>query len=506
MKTNTLLSAIVLLNNLSYVAQVGTPQLPNYTPIQIDHSYPTNQHSQFKTSNTNYQNKALTAQSFIKQQHKARLGNFPQYTPNMTPEERQRENERFINEQLAKQQGYQTPNAQNNFNQLSPYQNKSEYYKQLLTRVHRINQQLVQTGHYNSPGFNNDLPNYQRAKNTLTAMLSGAQPLSIKDALYQIESAYGNLHLSYQQYINRIQLSGKFIKHWLVENRYDLNNPEALHLGIQKFMGDTLYIKGIQKIDGNTINGKQGHTPFFYDFIDTGAVQDFRNYFLTKALATGTGQCHTLPLVYLVLAEEIGAETYLSFSLHHSFIKYKNNKGTIVNYESTIDWSMSDQQYEEEMSTISEGEKNGFYLDTLNKRQIISSFLVDLSYYFQQEHWVHDGSFINDCLSSSAQYFNNQYGNNPEWYYLKGTLLVAQLEQTLQACGITNLEEIPKHPKALKAFKAVQNHEMLIEKLGIQGMPEEVFHRMIEKHDRKGKLQQAKKIDTKSTKNLFFNF
>src|SRR5690606_10776946 len=106
------------------------------------------------------------------------------------------------------------------------------------------------------------------------------------------------------------------------------HDAEALHMGIQKFMGDTLYIHS---------NGKRkGHLPYYYDFIDP-IGKDRRNYFVTKTLATGSGQCHTLPVVYLLLAEALGVEAYMAYNPQHSFIRFRNNGGSVINYETTVD-------------------------------------------------------------------------------------------------------------------------------------------------------------------------
>jgi len=77
----------------------------------------------------------------------------------------------------------------------------------------------------------------------LKDMLSGKQKLSVKDAYFAVESAYGNLHLTSEEYNNTINTNVKFIKLWLTQQGYDLNDPEAVHYGIQHFMSDTLKLK-----------------------------------------------------------------------------------------------------------------------------------------------------------------------------------------------------------------------------------------------------------------------
>lgn len=113
----------------------------------------------------------------------------------------------------------------------------------------------TQQNYYESSTYLTDLPNYLKARDMIREMLEGKRELSVKDAFYFMEAAYTQLHLNYDEYNQIIRANADFIRQWLAENKYSLQNPEALHYGIQKFMSDTLYI---------TVNGKkQGHIPYY---------------------------------------------------------------------------------------------------------------------------------------------------------------------------------------------------------------------------------------------------
>ena len=57
--------------------------------------------------------------------------------------------------------------------------------------------------------------------------------------------------------------------------------------------------------------------------------------FVQKLLVTGKGQCNSLPKLYLILAEEIGAEAHLALSPNHSYIKFPDDEGNWHNIELT---------------------------------------------------------------------------------------------------------------------------------------------------------------------------
>lgn len=60
-----------------------------------------------------------------------------------------------------------------------------------------------------------------------------------------------------------------------------------------------------------------------YDFEDFYARGDLSKYMVSKLLAQNTGQCHSLPLLYLILAEELGVKAHLCFSPNHSILNYQ---------------------------------------------------------------------------------------------------------------------------------------------------------------------------------------
>ena len=259
----------------------------------------------------------------------------------------------------------------------------------LLKEANQKTKSQNEINYYNSPDFLNDQATYINAKDFIIEMLEKKRPLSIKDAFYKSESAYGNLLLTYDEYNKLIASNANFILQWLKEHKYNLNNQEAIHFGIQKFMSDTLYIHS---------NGKRiGHMPYYYDYIDFTAKNDRRNYFVTKTLATGTGQCHTFPVTYLILAEALGIEANLAYNPRHSFIRYKNNKGAVINYETTVDRFLADAFYLQTLPIMAKAQKNKLYIFSLTKKQVVASVLYDMAINFTREHWLADKIFVTEC-------------------------------------------------------------------------------------------------------------
>lgn len=475
--------------------------------VQPEQSHNKQQQQQLPPITPNNKNNANTIIQQQQIQNRKMMGySGPVYTPSMTKEEKIKENNRFIQEQLAKQIGYQQPNPQNNFTQLSSQEIQYQQLINDLNQEYQLSNYLDKMEYYQSQKYLSDLTPFNNVKDMLKDMLSGKSTLSIKDAYYHVELAYGNLHLTYDEYSKIIDANAKFIKLWLTEQGYDLNNPEALHYGIQRLMNDTLKLAHT-KID-DPFSGKftTTHIPYYYDYDDYTAKNDKRNYFVTKTLATGTGQCHTLPITYLILAEALGVEAYLSYNPQHSFIRFKNNKGVMVNYETTVGQFMTDQFYLETLPVMAKAKRNNLYLQTLTKEQVIATTLIDLAANFTFKHWLGNTSFIEDCLETANQQFPEMEYINTRSHYLHRKLYAYEINNKIQKKGLNGLDEIPNDPEALKVYQAYQAYMDRVNQLGFQDFPEQEYMRMMEYHDIKGKLQAAKKIDAKTKKSLFLTY
>ena len=367
----------------------------------------------------------------------------------------------------------------------------------LLNEANSLQNITTEQEYYASEKFKSDENNYLKAQKRITQMLEGQLPLSIKEAFYVAEAAYGDLHLSYDEYCKLIQDNSNFIKQWLSQNQYNIADPEALHYGIQKFMSDTLYIN----VDGK----KRGHYPFYYDYIDAQAKSDKRNYFVTKTLATGSGQCHTFPITYLILAETFNLEAGLAYNPQHSFIRYANNKGTMVNYETTIDRFLPNAYYMETLPVMSETQRNSLYVSELTKKQVVASVLFDLASNFIREHWLHDKTFVLQCMNTAEPFFPSKGYINLSHANLYKRLYAEEFNVKVKQKGITNLADIEKYPDLLQAFRQYYQYMESINKLGIQELPDSEYLRMLEYYDDKGKIQLARKINAKTKKSLFIN-
>lgn len=321
---------------------------------------------------------------------------------------------------------------------------------------------------------------YQSAFDKVNDMLSGKNGLSFTDACYYTEAAYGDAYMTHAEYKNSIAQSAAFIKKWMQQQHIPATALN-MHYAIQLFMGDTMRV--VMKLADKAGGEITTHYPFKYDYADYDGKTDYRNYFSTKCLATGTGQCNSMPIVYLQLCEALGVKGYLTFAPFHSFVKYTNDKGDIINYEPTSHWTISDKWYQDNLGVTPRAKAKGIYLDTLNKKQAVANTLVDLAISYILRKPDPDSAFIMKCLTTAQQYFPKR--NNVYVYLAHGSLLSRQLEKAMRKHGLQDLNEAKNYADTNNLYTSLMQNESYLTAMGYRELPQALYEEMVQ-HQKNG--------------------
>jgi hypothetical protein len=383
--------------------------------------------------------------------------------------------------------------------------NAQQYQQQEQLKTQQQNEQLIQEAEtyqnqqkgnkrsyspdennavtYSLPSFsdNPETESYQLAFTSLNNMLAGKEPLSLKKAVFEVENAYFNNSLNYQSFEKQIQECVKFSKLALTQHGYKDNDPWAANWILYQFMADTLALK----INEKTI----AHAPLKYDFDDFDGQNDWSKMFVTKLLTTKTGQCHSLPLLYLILCNELGTKAYLSYSPRHSFVKIKDNRGNMYNLELTNGHIVSDAFITGSGFLKADALKNKIYMDTLGLRKQIASCMVDLAQGYC--HKFGYDAFMLKCANTALKY-------NPanidalqvkaNYYTILNHHIARQLPQ------IKTREDLDKYPKAKEILMLRNQMYEAVDKSGYQEMPAEAYQNWLQSvNTEKYKQEHTKK-------------
>lgn len=77
-----------------------------------------------------------------------------------------------------------------------------------------------------------------------------------------------------------------------------------------------------------------GHRPFDYDHADPLGAS-IGNMLIANYLKRRRGQCVSMPILFLILAEKLGVELALATAPHHVFVRYTDPAGHVINIEAT---------------------------------------------------------------------------------------------------------------------------------------------------------------------------
>ncbi len=309
---------------------------------------------------------------------------------------------------------------------------------------------------------------YEEAFEHINCMLDNSCELSFKTAVYEVENAYleGNLDsIIFEGEIRKLTvLAENLIKsRTLKYEGKDIREVEK-YAALFSVMKDSI---AIQDTEGNLFK----YIPYTYDFVDIWGHGDWKNMFVSKLLATRKGNCHSLPYLYKILAEELDAEAYLALAPNHIYIKHQKEEGGWYNTELTTgifpfdSWLMASGYIHLDAIT------NKLYMEALSDKQSIALCLVDLAQGFERKFPKNNGSFIQKCVDAALQ----QYPTYANALILKAETYKKQLEKE------ADVENGALDSKALQdktfrnKFLSLQNNYMQIHELGYRRMPKEMY-------------------------------
>ncbi|MDR2651838.1 MAG: hypothetical protein LBC68_05935 [Prevotellaceae bacterium] len=305
---------------------------------------------------------------------------------------------------------------------------------------------------------------FYQAFEEINSMLKSEKPLHLGRTVFLVENAfYGNL-LDYSDYQNFIKHKVQLCNQKIKEENLNGNDNVVKNMMLFRLISDTLKFKntGMEK----TLT----HLPVKYDYDDYKSTTNYDSHFVTKLMRTGIGQCYSMPLYYLILAEEIKADAYLSFSPRHSFIKIQDKKGAWYNLELTCNAILSDAHYMNSGYIKAEAIRNKIYLEPLDKTNIVAEMLITLARYYYMKYGFDD--FYLKCLDTAMQYLSNDLN----------VLMAKAQYQTQLVLTIADLLNAKK-PEILKtkSSKAYIHYEKMqklyeqIDNLGYEPFPDELY-------------------------------
>ncbi|MCC6290011.1 MAG: hypothetical protein IT249_19195 [Chitinophagaceae bacterium] len=301
---------------------------------------------------------------------------------------------------------------------------------------------------------------------------------SISKVIYLSESAWYDNPPSWQQFQADIQKYANVVKQILQREGLSVKNNAAINYAIQKlYKQDNIYYDSITKKQ-LTIAKLE------YDFNDPMGDDDWRNMFVIKLLQKGKGQCHSLPLNYLSVAEQLGGKAYLALAPSHSYIQYFDEKDRQYNFETTNGHFITEAWLMQSTGVSAAALKQGTYLDSLSSRKLYAQCLGDMLYGYVTKVGYDEVAeqMINKILETDSS--NITALSMQAWYLNK------LLNEKARMAGSPHPEQLINYPALYAIYKDLMTVYAKLDHIGVQSMPLDVYRQWLKSMDEDNQKEQ----------------
>lgn len=329
---------------------------------------------------------------------------------------------------------------------------------------------------------------YSVAFEELKAMLDDKQKPSFKRAVFVTENAYFENTLDYTNFCESITYLSEITKRWCKANPlkdYTFKDSTNVHLnaGIFYTLTDTIF----------STQGTIVSLPYVYDFHVCFARENWLNMFVTNLLATNKGNCHSLPFLYKMIAEELGADVWLSFTPNHIYLRNRCKKTGWYNTEMTNasfpneGWLMA-SGYVSVNSIVS-----GIYMDTLGLKQSIAVCVNDLAKGYTRKMENPDLDFVLQCCDLGLKYFPNY----AELLFLKAETHLKLFKDYEDNYGLNVQNESHPQSKIVRYhLKEMEESYSLLAQYDYRELPAKMFNEWMEALENNAEKYQNNEIKT----------
>jgi hypothetical protein len=235
---------------------------------------------------------------------------------------------------------------------------------------------------------------YQTAFDEMISMIKNEKPVSFKRAVFLVENAHYDNKLNYSDFCAKIDKHVKKIREII---KYQSADAQKL-----KTVGNwAAFVYMTAELPENE------DKPFLYDFDHFSSSENEENGFVTKLLQTKKGNCRSLPFLYKIFANEIGAEAYLALAPMHCYIKHKDDGGKWRNIELTNGSLARDVWIIQNMGVTAEQIASGIYMRALSEKESIAICITDLLRSYDHKYIL--DQFALPMIDTVLAYFPNDF-------------------------------------------------------------------------------------------------
>jgi hypothetical protein len=301
---------------------------------------------------------------------------------------------------------------------------------------------------------------YKQAVDEICDMLNEKKPLSFKRAVFLTENAYYNGQLNYTDFCNEIE-NIKIIVTKMIEAKGLQKYRTAGNWAVFSFM--------TEKIPENN------YSPFQYDFENFMGDKDYESFMVSSLLKNKKGNCHSLPYLYKILAEEVNVEAFIALAPMHVFIKHKDEKGQWWNLELTSGTFSRTSFIIESFNVTDAGMESGLYMKPLTLKESIALCLSDLLDYYDKQTGIFYGEVVRKAYSTGLSVYPNsllQLAKRDEIKY--------RLDKAMEVKGLNDYSKIEPYPELIELYEEMDKTVKYIQQIGFSKLTDKQYREKVE--------------------------
>lgn len=298
---------------------------------------------------------------------------------------------------------------------------------------------------------------FENAYRVIEAMLTDDLPLDFAGAIFAVENCMYDGQLDHTAYITEINRIAEGVKQMVSFGSISAPSRDmALNYAIFLFYTQPCPLNN--------------NHPYEYDQSSLLSDAGFTGGMVTNLLKTGKGTCRSLPYLYKIIADKVGAKAYIANAPLHSYIRQQDFEGKWWNFETTTG-SFSRSSYIMESFHINENAiKSGLYMTNLTAKETIVQCLYDLLCIYERKTGFYSNDFVRKCYTLGLKY---HYADNLHTFRIND--LKYQLDKKAWNKGLRSEAEIRKDTELRKEYDYLQQQQKEFEEMGYHAFTTEEY-------------------------------
>jgi len=300
-----------------------------------------------------------------------------------------------------------------------------------------------------------DFPYFKVAVDEISEMLNGQKPLSFKRAVYLTENAYYNGRLNWTTFCGDIDII-----------KYNINRMIAAK-NLQRFKTAGNWAIFTYMMDSVPENN---FTPCRYDFENFMGDKDYQSFMVAHLLETKKGNCHSLPYLYKILADEVNVEAFIALAPMHCFIKHKDEQDKWWNLELTSGTFSRTSFIMESFNVSDAGMESGLYMKPLSEKESVALCLADLIDYYEKKTGIYSDNLVRKAYTIGIKYYPNS-----NLQLAKRDDIKYRLDNAMKLKGLNHYNQLKSYPELQKQYLSLESTFDYLKKIGYSRLTPEQY-------------------------------